>query len=51
MDYGDFTDIFLKYAEHGGPAVGVLLPVISILLFNFISKYLFNKYEEYHRKL
>ena len=29
MDYGNFTEVFLKYVEQGGPAAGVLLPVIE----------------------
>lgn len=32
MDYGNFTDIFLKYVELGGPTAGVLLPVIEAFI-------------------
>lgn len=32
MDYGNFTSIFLKYVEQGGPTAGVLLPVIEAFI-------------------
>lgn len=29
MDYTDYTEIFLKYIEMGGPIAGILLPVLE----------------------